>query len=359
MAVVGGGPEVSTPRAGAPLACPRCGGTPDPEGGPGLLARCGSCGLLGRISGEHARGRVVAPVRTTSDDALARIAHALEERGRGRGPEIAIDRRELVYVPYWRVETVLVGRIEGERSVVIEEIKQAFDDQGARRPIVRRREDGVERVVKEVQEVHVAIVSACPLEEFGLPALDSRRQMPGELGVRRRADLLGPLTVFDPSLRDGATVLDPILGRERAIEEADLIVGRRVEGLRAGLLPGASVEVERIGRAASLLFYPVWLAWFGAGGRSGQAAVDGSTGALVSLRTGRLPAAAMHRRALGVAALGAGLVVGGLLRASIFPPPLLAELEAKLTLAVLAGLLGGASHRILSLAVRHLSEEQG
>ena len=33
----------------AAIRCPRCGGTPEPSGAPGRLARCGSCGTLGRI----------------------------------------------------------------------------------------------------------------------------------------------------------------------------------------------------------------------------------------------------------------------------------------------------------------------
>lgn len=348
---------MSVPRPASALACPRCGGSPDPEGGPGLLARCRSCGVLGTIAGGHVRGRVVVSSRVTAQEALAKITRALEGNGESSGAEVAFERHELVYVPYWRIETVLVGRIEGERSVVIEEIRQAFDEQGARRPIVRRRDDGVERVVKEVQEVHVAVVSACPLEEFGLPALDSRRQMPGELGVRRRTDLLGPLTVFDQSLRETATVLDPILSRERALAEADVIVAHRREGLRAGLLPGASIEIEEIDREVSLLFYPVWLSWFRAGGRSGQGAVDGSTGVLVSLRPGPSLTAATSRRALGLAALTCGLVVGSVLRVAFFPPPLLADLEAQLFLAGIAAMLGGSSHWILSRAVRQLSGE--
>jgi len=225
---------VSDPASSRALSCPRCGGSPDPEGGPGLLARCASCGVLGRIEGDEAHGQVVVPATLAAGDALDRLAAVLSERALG---ELAVERHELVYVPYWRIETTLAGRIEGERRVVVEEIKQVFDEQGARRPIVRRRDDGIEKVVKEVQELHVALVSACPLEEFGLPALDRKRQMAGELGVRRRADLLGPLVVFTPALREAATVLDPIVGRERAQEEARAIVARRAEGLAAGLEP--------------------------------------------------------------------------------------------------------------------------
>ncbi len=197
---------------------------------------------------------------------------------------------------------------------MVEEIKQDFDEQGARRPIVRRREDGIETVVKEVQELHVALVSACPLEEFGLPALDRQRQMAGELGVRRRADLLGPLVVFTPALRETATVLDPIVGRERAQEEARAIVARRAEGLAAGLLPGAEVDVERLGEEATLLFYPVRLTWFRVGGpaRTGRVRRRDRRAGLAA--HGRAVRGGLHRRALGLAALAAGFVVGSLLR---------------------------------------------
>ena len=336
------------------LSCPRCGGSPDPEGGPGWLARCASCGVLGRIEGSAARGQVVVPAALAAGEALDRLAAALAARGTG---EPAIERHELVYVPYWRVETTLAGRIEGERRVVVEELKQVFDEQGARRPIVRRREDGVEKVVKEVQELHVALVSACPLEEFGLPALDRQRQMAGELGVRRRTDLMGPLAVFTPALRDDATVLDPIVGRDRALQEARAIVARREEGLAAGLLPGAEVDIECLGEEATLLYYPVRLAWFRTEGRAGHAAFDASTGALVSLRTAEPFAVALHRRALGLAGLAAGFVVGGLLRVAAFPPPLLdgGGMGARIALAALA--LGAGAWWGLARLVRQLAAE--
>jgi hypothetical protein len=345
---------VSEPPSTPALTCPRCGGTPDPEAGPGLLARCASCGVLGRIEGDPSQGRVVVRAALSAGEALDRLAAALAERG--SGPP-AIERHELVFVPYWRVETTLAGRIEGERRVVVEELRQAFDEQGARRPIVRRREDGTEAVVREIQEVQVALVSACPLEEFGLPALDRQRQMTGELGVRRRADLMGPLAVFTPALRDAATVLDPIVGRERALDEARAIVARREEGLAAGLLPGAVVEIERLGEEAALLFYPVRLSWFRVAGRPGQAAFDASTGALVSLRTAEPFAAALHRRALGLAALAAGFAVGSLLRLAALPPPILAGagLEARIALAALA--LGAGAWWLLARTVRQLATE--
>ena len=336
------------------LACPRCGGSPDPEGGPGLLARCPSCGVLGRIEGDEAQGQIVVPATLDAGEALARLAATLAARG---STEPAIERHELVYVPYWRVETALAGRIEGQRRIVVEEIRQTFDEQGARRPIVRRREDGAETIVREVQELHVALVSACPLEEFGLPALDRRQQMTGELGVRRRADLLGPLAVFTPALRDVATVLDPVVGRDRALEEARAIVARRAEGLASDLLPGAEVDVERLGEQATLLRYPVRLVWFRVDGRAGQAAFDASTGAMVSLRAAEPFDAGLHRRALGLAGLSAGFVVGSLLRVAAFPPPILngGGLSARIALAALV--LGAGAWWALAWTLRQLEAE--
>lgn len=336
------------------LCCPRCGGAPDPEGGPGLLARCRSCGVLGRIEGDASRGRVVVAPGLEPGEVLDRLLAVLAERG-CESP--VIERHELVYVPYWRVETTLAGRIEGERPVVVEELKQAFDEQGARRPIVRRREDGVERVVKEVQEVHLALVSACPLEEFGLPALDRQRQIAGELGVRRRLDQIGPLAVFTPALREQATVLDPLVGRERALTEARAIVTRRVEGLAAGLQPGATVEIERLGEEPTLLYYPIRLVWFRADGRSGQAAFDAATGALASLRNATAYVPELHRRALGGAALVSGFVVGSLLRLAALPPPILdgAGIQARIALAALV--LGGGAWWLLARLTRQLATE--
>ncbi len=307
------------PAPAPALCCTRCGGTLDPAGGTGLLARCGDCGVLGRIDDPDCPQRLAVLPSIDVASATARIAARLAERGLDAP---AVHAHELLFVPVWRVETILAGHVEGEREARRLELDWFEDSSGESSGSTRfvplynvRREP--QEVRREVQRVHLAHVSGCPLEEFGVPTLDRRRQ--AGLGLQRPLDRMGRLVVFTPQLRVHGTVIDPLLSRGAAQKEADAIVEAVRAGSTADLNPGASNDVEAIDQDVMLLFYPVLVVRFESEGRRSGATLDASTGEIVSLRLPAQDATALEQRLLGCGGLGAGLLSGAAARAALFP----------------------------------------
>ncbi len=344
------------PRATA-LSCPRCGGTPVFEGTPGRLARCSSCGVLGRIDDPEGSGRVL--VEPTLAPAVAADRLGRELAGRGETDPLSLHGTELLYVPFWRIETLLVGRLRGRRVRREKVLEQVWLEDGQVTWTQRERESGEEEVDQEVQRVHVAVISACPLEELGLPTLDRDRQMGAGLALDRRLASLGRLVPFDPAVRKRATVLDPLVPRPVALEEAAALRAGWIDGLTGDLLPGARVETVTLGEDVLLTWYPLVFCRFRLGRRRGTALVDAVTGHLSALRLPPRDTLPLDLRLVGSVALGTTWLVGSLARLALLPPtwltgPGAAELRARFLLG--AGLLGvGVAAGIRSL-VKQLEE---
>jgi hypothetical protein len=341
---------VSVRSAAAAIACPRCGGTPELDGASGALARCGSCGVLGRIDDPEGRQRLAVLPGVSEESSWLSLEQALRERGAGAARR---ERAELLFVPYWRIETTVAGRVEGRRIARQQVIERVRGDDGT--PIVMRREiEGPpEPVRKEIQKIHRAFIAGCPLEEYGLPTLDRHRQMPGRLKVKRRLDRLGEVVPFHPALRKEATVLDPIVTRRRAVEEADLVLGGWRDGLTRELLDGARSDTEQLDRSVVLLYYPVHLLRFALGERRATATADATDGTLVSLRLPAESSAKSDRRLVALLGLAAGCLSGAALRLALLPPALFAgadaaSLRARLLVAALV-LAGGTVAGLISL----------
>ncbi len=326
------------------LGCPRCGGAPEPAAGPGLLARCGSCGVLGRIDdGEGLRRLALLP---SIDEGFARQAatEGLDEAGHAKARAYGV---ELLFVPYWRVRTVLAGFLTGQRRRTRRVLEKITLENGGSHYQWEERDDGTEEVKKEVQKHVMTLIAACPLEELGLPTLDSQRQDPGALGVGRPLGRAGKAVVFDESLHERGQVLDPLVSKARAEAEAELLLDRHREGLKAGLERGATLDSAALDREIHLLYYPVYLVRVGLRAARGSVAVDGCTGRVVSLRwPGGSPETAQDRRVLAFAGAASGFVAASLLRLALLPPALIADpgsSSLRWRIAAAALLLGGAA----------------
>lgn len=299
----------AAPRA---LSCPRCGGTPDPEGGAGFLARCGSCGVLGRIDDPEGRQRLVTLPSVPLDSVGSALREDLERRGISGAPDV--HARETLFVPYWRVETLVCGQLKGQRTRRSANVERVYTDDGRATYARVERDDGTEDVRREVQTLHLAVVAGCPLDELGLPTLDRRRQMAGALRVNRRLADMGEVRAFDPSLRRFGTFLDPLIPPPLAEEEAENVLDAYVDGLDAELLPGAEVDVAGLTRRVALLYYPVHVLRFRTRDAHGVATFDATTGALVSVRVPQVSGGSSDRRLVGILGLVCGTVTGALLR---------------------------------------------
>ncbi|UCF68082.1 MAG: hypothetical protein JSV80_01935, partial [Acidobacteriota bacterium] len=265
------------------LSCPRCGGAPDPEGGTGHLARCGSCGVLGRID-EPSGNACRLAVEPAIDRAFALDALRRELARRGQAGAVRLHADELLFAPYWRVSSLLVGRLEGRRERPSRTLERVTLEGGQSVYRFRDGEAEIEHVQREIEKRHLAVISGCPLEELGLPTLDRQRQSPGPLGVARPLDRLGRIGVFDLRLRSRGTVLDPLVSRARAEHDASELVERHRRGMISGLLPGATISTAVIARESVLLFYPLYVLRFQYAARRGLAVVDATSGRIVAIR---------------------------------------------------------------------------
>ncbi len=325
------------PRVEA-VACPRCGGSPDPEGGSGLLARCTDCGVLGRIEDAQGSGRLVALPAVDAELAARAVDRALAARDLAGA--FRLHDSEVVFAPFWRVRSLLAGHLAGQRRRTKKMLERTTLENGATIFEWSEHDDGLEPVKKEIQRDHMAVISACPLEEFGVPTLDGRRQGSDGLGAGAPLSRLGVVQVFHPDIRRQGTVLDPLLRREEAEAEAEALLARVRDGLGAGLVE-AKVETSVLAREVTLLFYPLYLLRFQIGQLRGSAAVDAVRGRVIGLR---LPAgnSRLHdRRLLLAASLAAGCLSAAMARLALLPPELLADatasgLRLRLLLAALA-----------------------
>lgn len=342
------------------LSCPRCGGVPNPEGGPGQLARCSSCGVLGRIEDDEGRHRLVVMPAVNAASSVQAIQHALAERGFAQHARVT--GCETLFVPYWRLATTLAGRLEGERTRRTKVIERVYTDEGSPVMVTSERDGGLETVRREIERQHLAYIAACPLEELGIPTLDRQRQMAGALRVHRPLDQMGEVVVFHPGLRKLGAFLDPLVGMRDAVAEGEILLGHYTAGLTTGMEPGATLDMEIVGRDVTLLFYPVHTVRFEIEGLRGAAVTDATTGEIVSLRLPERAEPAADRRFVGVLALGLGALSGSLVRLALLPPALIAGPDAaglRLRVLIAALALGGASLAGLWSLVRRVGSMKG
>ncbi len=338
------------------LACPRCGGAPDPEGGPGHLARCRSCGVLGLIDDPERRHRLA--IMPAVDRAFATDSLRARLRERGATGRFSLHAQELIFVPFWRVRTLLVGLVEGRQPRSSRSLERVTAENGQSYFQFLERNDGDEAVSKEIQKTVLSVISACPLEEYGLPTLDRRRQSAGALAVKRSLDRLGEVVVFHPGLRKLGAFLDPLFPIEKAEDEAEGLLEAQKEGMTAGLLPGATLDTAVLERDTGLVFFPVFLLRFQQGSTRGSAAVDASSGEVVSIRLP--PTGGMHRhdrRIMILLALAGGLLTTSLARIALIAPRIFQGENAeafRVKLLLAAILLGVASWAGLKGMIRYL-----
>lgn len=341
--------------AGTTLAvsCPRCGGVPDPEGGPGHLARCRQCGVLGRLHDSESRQRLVARRLLELDAALAALVDSFGPSS-GRAPQLMSS--ELLYVPLWRTEAIVVGRMRGQRARIERDVERMIDDEGVAYYAARRESGPPREIDQEVQRRHTIFVSACPLTELGLPLLDRHRQQPGALGLKPAHDGRVALDLFAPGLRDDATVLDPLVTEDEGRAEATLVVQALSAGVTSSLLPGAEAHTEILHCETTLLYWPVWHLRFACDGRRGDALIDAVGGGVVSMRLAATKTRQLlAKRLFGLIALSLGLFCGGVMHVSVAPPPWLAGNEAgsmRLRLLCVGAGAAFASWRLLKYLVR-------
>jgi len=352
-------PAVVPSAAPAPLLCPRCAGEVSVLEG-ARLGRCERCGVALRIQ---------------SADRLLRyiLAPSLEARGAGErvrallrspdgSPEAAgaavLQGVDLLFVPYWRFQATVIGRLRGTREVrrpypeAAETPASAPAWFGAAREQVR-----LEAVDKPIREIWRATLSACPVEDLGIPLLTAQRQRSAGMEVTRPLDGLPGLRFFDPSWSASGTLLDVMVPLESARRDAEELFRSYVE-TRGFDLEGRELVTHRLQERAFLIYYPVHLVRFHCRGRRYRAALDARTGRVIQACLPpqlRMPLLGL----LGGTALAA-VATAAPLRLLLLPPEGFADLRGLLAsprlwgvaAVVAAGLVaaGRAAGRAFSVA---------
>jgi hypothetical protein len=348
---------VSGGAAAAPLApwlCPRCGGA--------VGVREGS--RLGRCS--HCRAPLLA--RCADGDLRYALRPSLDAAGAGervrallRGPDVPGDlaRRavlqgiELFFVPYWRFQSTIVGRLRGTRQVRRRGLEALEGEEPGRTRFFRsdRELTRTEQVDAPIREIWRATLSACPVDDLGVPTLSPLRQRSAGMLVTRHLGAIPGMTFFDASLFHLGKVLDVMVPREAALAQAEALL-RRFLDTRGFDVEGKDLRVLRLQDRTYLLYYPVFVVRFRYRGRVYRATIDGHHGGVIHAH---LPGDSRHAlgAVLGVT-LGAALVTAAPLRLVLFPPEGLEDLaglarDPRLwiaTAAVAAGLAAAARYAL-------------
>lgn len=302
------------------LSCPRCAGALDPEAGPGLLARCESCGVLARIEDESGLSRLA--VMPAIDRDFAWQVTTEEARRKDGGADLRFVSSKMLFVPYWRIDSLIVGRVEGRRPRTRNVIERDFMPDGSSTVRTRQITDGFDDVEREIQKHLVFAIAACPLEELGLATLDRQRQDAQGLGIKQPLDRIGNLVHYSTRLREYGTVLDPLIQKQQALSHAEDLLSSYTSGLTRGLVD-ARIDTAVIDRHFEVIYYPVISLTFHVARRPARAVVDAVTGKVVSIT---LPEAVREwndRRFVTLVALGAGWISGSLAHLAAFPPKIL------------------------------------
>jgi DNA-directed RNA polymerase subunit RPC12/RpoP len=273
---------VDPSSAPAPLLCPRCGGEVSVLEG-ARLGRCERCGVALLV---QSADRLLRYILAPSLDARAageRVRELL--RSPGGSPESAgaavLQGVDLLFVPYWRFQATVIGRLKGTREVrrpfpeAAEHSASAPALFGAAREQVR-----LEAVDKPIREIWRATLSACPVEDLGIPLLTAQRQRSAGMEVTRPLDGLTGLRFFDPSWSTSGTVLDVMVPLEAARADAEALFQSYLE-TRGFDLEGRELISHRLQERTFLLYYPVHLVRFRCRGRRYRAALDARTGRVI------------------------------------------------------------------------------
>ena len=127
--------------------------------------------------------------------------------------------------------------------------------------------------------------------------------------------------------------------------------------LAVDMLDGAELTSAVLSRDICLLYYPVYLLRFQVGQIRGTAAIDATTGAVVSSRCPDAGVRAHDRRVIGLAALASGFLIGSIAHVALFPPQILGAGDTggfRARLLIVACLLAAGAVAGLGALIRHL-----
>lgn len=253
------------------LRCPSCGGPVPVEEGR-TLTRCGGCEVSLVVEGMEGHPRYYVPNEIEAPEAYAILAkwwrqwgHAFDLRRRAE-----LEEAFLVYLPFWRVRTKIMGWVFGEK---------------------KHKSKNGEHWVHQEKEILMRgdlTVPACAIQEFGVRSVDLQ------------GDEVRPLDL-EAMERDGM-VFQAVFPADQAVRDAESMMEHEVEK-RHGLDRISYQNVKTVSQRVSLVYYPLWVMRYRYAGRTYQAMVDGEGRKVIY---GRAPGNDLYRACLLVGSMALG-----------------------------------------------------
>ena len=253
------------------LTCPNCSGVvPVPEGA--RIVSCPFCDMKSLVQGERGIRRWQVERHIDRQQAEANVAGFFRgmKKARDLHKEAQIRDVFLVYLPYWRVQSIVAGWMFGR---------------------VKSGEDSTKPVEVEVlEEMH-----------WNDAAVDV-----SEYGVHRVSISKNQLQPYDSDLlHSEAMVFEPSESRTDAQLEAEqhfIYRGRQKQSLRTKFYEKFHLLRQRL----SLVYYPLWVARYEYKKRNYQVVVDGVDG---NVLYGKAPGNSLYRAAILVLGMALGNLI--------------------------------------------------
>lgn len=255
------------------LSCPSCAGSLEIQPGTVVLT-CKFCNANLLVRGERGAEQCYVPLSVSKEDTIRKIGEWFKSF------KIAPDLRHTakfletfpVYVPFWRVDSLVVGWVLGE-------IKKGSG-----------KNQSVEKVERKINDQKQMTVPACDIGEFGVKWVDLQGDtiLPFDLGtVQKQGMTFGVLTQQSDAVD---------LARKTFEDWAKA---------EAGVTKITFSKTHVLNCKRSIVYYPLWVVRYEYKGRTYQVTADGETPQLLY---GRAPGNVMYRISSYV-----GSVMGSLL----------------------------------------------
>lgn len=263
------------------LTCPNCNGiVAVPEGV--RVVQCPYCQMYSLVQGERGVRRWQVERKIDRPEALTAVRSFFSGLNRAQDLKQKATIRELflVYLPYWRVQALVVGWMLGR---------------------VRKDKDSTRPVEVEIVEEMTWNDAAVAVAEFGVEQVTVSRQA---LLPYNQEELQGEGMVFDPSESPTDALAEA--------EQHFIYRGRNMRSLSSKFFEKFHILHPQL----AIVYYPLWVARYDYRQRSYQVVVDGVGGKVLY---GKAPGNIFYRAAMLVAgmALGNFVLINGTIIAGL------------------------------------------
>jgi len=259
------------------IICPSCSGELDMREGLRSF-NCKYCGALLVVKGESGTLKYYVPRKLKKEDAIAKAYAWLDSgmaKAKGLKANSKIAETFLVFIPYWRVRTDVVGWVFGQE-------KRTSTSNG-------RTTTYYVDVEKKIQQSFDRTYSACDVAELGVKK------------INLTGDTIIPVD-FETLQREGM-MFNIIASEKEAFDFAKNNFS--VEARNAVNLYNISFEhYDLVRENIDIIYYPLWVVRYSFENRTYQVIIDGEDG---SVCYGKAPGNNLYRAIMGIVGTGAGM----------------------------------------------------